>query len=228
MRNSNRFRQLLGLALVPVFLIAARPVGPSDADKITLTWIQQAFDHETEFDFETRFDGDGRLSIITPDLESLTVRVELREDERSIRFFTERASNPFAPGTSSEKKSDLVDRLNATVPEVSFSLTEKGNLHAAYGVSYEAVSSEAAVVLHYAYFVLTVMGGIKADGEPHVAQNQRRGAPQEELRHMIPADGEAPRARAGAYVRVTKYDDSTQDRLEALARQLEGLPPEGL
>ena len=44
MKNSNRFRQLLGLALLPVFIIAARPVGPSDGDEITLRWIKQAFD----------------------------------------------------------------------------------------------------------------------------------------------------------------------------------------
>ena len=224
MKNSNRFRQLLGLALLPVFIIAARPVGPSDGDEITLRWIKQAFDQETEFDFETRLDGDGRLAIITRDIEGLTVRVELREDEQSIRFFTEEASKPFPAGTSLETKTDLVDRLNATMPDVSFSLTPEGNLHADYGVRYAAVSSQAAIVLHYAYFVLTVMG----DDEPDVAQNQRRGAPQQEHSHLIPRDGEEPRARAGAYVRVTKYDDSTKDRLASLARQLEGLPAEGM
>ncbi len=110
------------------------------------------------------------------------------------------------------------------MPDVSFSLTPEGNLHADYGVRYAAVSSQAAIVLHYAYFVLTVMG----DNEPDVAQNQRRGAPQQEQKHLIPAVGEGPRARAGAYVRITRYDDSTKDRLESLARQLEGLPAEGM
>ena len=117
MRSSNRFRHLLGLALLSVFMIAARPVGLSDTREITLSWIKQDFKHQTEFAFETEFDSDGRLVITMSKADGLTAWVSLDEDEERIYFFTKEASKPFAPGTSSGTNGDRVNRLKANVQE---------------------------------------------------------------------------------------------------------------
>lgn len=222
-RISNRLRSAIGVLLLPAALVAGGPPDGTDRPEKSLRWIQKALDEDTQFDIDASVIASDGLKVVSPEFEGLTVLAELRDD--AIHFSTV-AREAFAPGTSRETKAALVARLNANIPQVSFSLTQLGYLQADYSAAYASVKHKDDVVLHYVYFLATTVGGIEANRGMGVVKHETGGARYVDYKGgLIPAPGEEPRVLSNAYVRITRYGEPTVAKLKAYARQLEGLPP---